>query len=227
MARRIEGQTSTLGQQFDRVLAVLGDFGYVDGWALTPEGELLAGVYHEADLVVAEAIAGGCFDDLDAPALAAVASVLVYEHRSPGPAPAARYPSTLVRDRAARIDRIVGRVQAAEDAVGLPWSRATDHGFCQLANEWCAGVGLGPLLETTDLELTGGDFVRTIRQLVDLVRQIGQLAPDDATRATARRAVGVLERGVVSASAALEAALDDDTEDDPGADGDDASEGTG
>jgi ATP-dependent RNA helicase HelY len=204
LARRIDRQTSTLSQAFDRVLQVLGDFGYVDGWDLTDKGQLLAGVYHEAELVVAEAVAEGCFDGLDAPELAAVASVLVYEHRSPGPPAAPRYPSRRVRERAVEIDGIVRRVQAAEDAVGLPWSRASDHGFCAVAHEWCAGEGLGDLLEETQLELTGGDFVRTVRQLIDLVRQIAQLAPDPATRTTARRAVGALERGVVSASASVD-----------------------
>ena len=143
--------------------------------------------------------------------------MVVYEHRAPGPAPSPRYPSTAVRERASQIDGIVRRVQAAEDAIGLPLSRVTDHGFCRLAHEWCAGEGLGPLLEETALELTGGDFVRTIRQLIDLVRQIGQLAPDPQTRATARRAVGALERGVVSASAAVEGA-------ETGMDGEDAEE---
>ena len=112
------------------------------------------------------------------------------------------------------IDTIVRRIQSAEDAVGLPWSRGSDHGFCAVAHEWCAGEGLGDLLEETQLELTGGDFVRTVRQLIDLVRQLGQLAPDPTTRATARRAVGALERGVVSASAAVEA--DGDEDDDAG-----------
>ena len=204
LSRRIERQTSTLSLQFDRVLDVLGEFGYVDGWSLTDRGRLLAGVYHEADLVVAEAVAEGCFDGLDAPELAAVASVLVYEHRAPGPPPAPRYPSHRVRDRAVEIDGIVRRVQEAEDAVGLPWSRGSDHGFCAVAHEWCAGEGLGDLLLDTHLELTGGDFVRTVRQLIDLVRQIAQLAPDPDTRSTARRAVGALERGVVSASASVE-----------------------
>jgi len=213
LSRHIERQTSTLSREFDRVLQVLEGFGYVDGWSLTERGRLLAGVYHEADLVVAEAIAEGCFDGLDAPELAAVASVLVYEHRSPGPPPSARYPSHRVRERAVEIDGIVRRVQAMEDAVGLPWSRGSDHGFAAVAHEWCAGEGLGDLLEETNLELTGGDFVRTVRQLIDLVRQIGQLAPDTTTQSTARRAVGALERGVVSASASVdgeEATLDEE-----------------
>ena len=216
LRRRIDSQTGTIGVQFERVLDLLGEWGYVDGWAVTERGQLLAGVYHEADLVVAEAIAEGCFDRLDAPELAAVASVLVYEHRAPGPPPTARYPSHRVREQASRIDGIVRRLQIAEEDAGLPLSRDADHVFARMAHEWCAGAGLADLLEDGDVELTGGDFVRTVRQLIDLVRQIAQLAPEPATRATARRAVGALERGVVSASADV----DGDGEDGDGEAGD-------
>lgn len=202
---RIAAQTGTLGVQFERVLDVLDTWGYVDGWSVTDRGALLAGVYHESDLVVAESIASGCFDGLDAPELAAVASVLVYEHRAPGLAPSAVYPSRRVQERAQQIDAIVRRVQLSEEQAGLPLSRLVDHGFVHMAHEWCAGGGLADLLDDGRLELTGGDFVRTIRQLIDLVRQVGQLAPLAETRTTARRAVGALERGVVSASAAVTA----------------------
>ena len=43
-----------------------------------------------------------------------------------------------------------------------------------------------------------GDFVRNIRQLVDLVRQIGQVAPMPATAGAAELAVALLRRGVVA-----------------------------
>ena len=216
LERRIQAQTGTIGVQFDRVLELLGRWGYVDGWSVTDRGALLAGVYHEADLVVAEAVATGCFDGLDAPELAAVASVLVYEHRAPGPPPTPRYPSRRVRARAGEIDDIVRRIQADEDDAGLPLSRHPDHGFTRMAHEWCAGTGLATLLEESGLDLTGGDFVRTVRQLIDLVRQIAQLAPDATTRATARRATGALERGVVSASASLDDEDEDDGDDPQG-----------
>jgi ATP-dependent RNA helicase HelY len=44
-----------------------------------------------------------------------------------------------------------------------------------------------------------GDFVRNVRQLIDLVRQLSQVAPDPATRDAARLAVATLRRGVVGA----------------------------
>lgn len=204
LTQRIDRQAGTLGVQFDHVLGVLERLGYIDGWSVTERGELLAGVYHESDLVVAEAIVSGCFDGLDAPELAAVASSLVYEHRAPGPPPEPRYPSDRVQDRCREIDDIVRTVNAHEADVGVPPSKGGEHNFARLAHEWCAGEPLSALLELGDVDLTGGDFVRTVRQLVDLVRQIGQLAPDDTTRTTARRAVGALERGVVAATVELE-----------------------
>ena len=204
LTQRIDRQAGTLGVQFDHVLEVLARLGYVDGWSVTERGDLLAGVYHESDLVVAECIATGCFDGLDAPELAAVASSLVYEHRAPGPPPEPRYPSDRVHDRCRDIDAVVRSVNAHEEDVGVPLSKGGEHNFARLAHEWCAGEPLSALLELGDVDLTGGDFVRTVRQLVDLVRQIGQLAPDATTRTTARRAVGALERGVVSATVELE-----------------------
>jgi hypothetical protein len=47
------------------------------------------------------------------------------------------------------------------------------------------------------IEWTGGDFVRTSRQLVDLLRQVATLTADPAARGAARQAVEAVQRGVV------------------------------
>ena len=44
-----------------------------------------------------------------------------------------------------------------------------------LAHAWAAGDGLAAVLE--DEELSGGDFVRNIKQLIDLLRGIGRRRP--------------------------------------------------
>ena len=48
--------------------------------------------------------------------------------------------------------------------------------------------------------MTGGDFVRVVKQCIDLLRQIADVAPDDGTRARAREAADACHRGVVAAS---------------------------
>ena len=48
--------------------------------------------------------------------------------------------------------------------------------------------------------MTGGDFVRHVKQCVDLLRQVGDVAPDPITREKAREAADACHRGVVVAS---------------------------
>jgi ATP-dependent RNA helicase HelY len=50
-----------------------------------------------------------------------------------------------------------------------------------------------------DAEVAPGDFVRNVRQLIDLVRQIAQVAASAGTRQDAELAVALLRRGVVGA----------------------------
>ncbi len=49
-----------------------------------------------------------------------------------------------------------------------------------------------------DEELTGGDFVRTMKQLVDLARQVALVAPDPTTRQRAAEVADAAYRGVVA-----------------------------
>lgn len=54
-------------------------------------------------------------------------------------------------------------------------------------------------------DITGGDLVRTMKALIDLLRQLGEVAPEAATRDAAREAAQQLFRGVVSASSTVTA----------------------
>src|SRR5207248_1567950 len=115
LERRIRGRTESLARQFDRVLRVLEAWGYVDGWSLTDSGEQLARIYHECDLLVAESLRSELLDDLEPPAVAALASTFSYETRGPGPAPPASFPSAKLRRRWADLDRIAHELNLAED----------------------------------------------------------------------------------------------------------------
>ena len=48
--------------------------------------------------------------------------------------------------------------------------------------------------------LTPGDFVRSMRQVIDLLSQLANVATEDATRRAARQAKGMLQRGIVDAT---------------------------
>jgi ATP-dependent RNA helicase HelY len=207
LEKSIRGRTESLARQFDRVLRVLDAWEYVDGWALTQAGEVLARLYHESDLLVAETIRLGLLDGLDAAAVAALVSAFTYEARGPGPGPTAWFPSGKVQQRWVRIEALAAELNRAEDEAGLPLTRPPDAGFAALAYGWAAGEELDEVI--ADEDMSGGDFVRNVKQLIDLLRQVGDLAPVPATARAARAAADALFRGVVSASSVVGATEED------------------
>ena len=157
-------------------------------------------MFHECDLLVAECLLPGVLDDLGPAELAGLVSMFVLRAPQPRAAAAAVVP---VRGRCARrwqriaatSDELAGRGAGA----GLAVHRPPDPTFVAVAYAWAAGEGFAEVVD--EEELTGGDFVRTTKQLIDLLRQLALVAPDAATRETARAAAERSFRGVVADAA--------------------------
>jgi ATP-dependent RNA helicase HelY len=202
LEERVKGRAESLARQFDRVLGMLRKLGYVREWSLTQAGTQLSRLYHESDLLLVECLRQGIFDGLDPASVAALASTFTYESRGPnnsGPEP--HFYSRDIEQSWHGILEIWQQVGELELQAALPKTRAPDAGFCGLAYAWVAGDDLAHLLE--DAELSGGDFVRNIKQLMDLLRQIGDVAQDPDTARAARVAADQLFRGVVAASSVV------------------------
>ncbi len=204
LERRVRRRSESLARQFDRVLRVLESWGYVDGWTLTDAGALLARLYSECDLLLAEALRTGVLDGTTEAELAALVSCFTYERRGPEDAalPPVRWPSSRVAKRSRELERIWRDLSANEDDAGLPETRGVDPGLVAAMHAWAAGDSLADVLEDDD-ELTGGDFVRHVKQVVDLLHQIADVAPDPATAERARSAADACFRGVIAASSLL------------------------
>ena len=156
---------------------------------------MLSRLFHESDLLVAECIGSGALDGLGAADLAGLLSTFVYEHRSPEPPIPPWFPSTDVAARWRRIVAISDALAADERSVGLGEHRPPDPGFIAAAHAWVAGEDLAEVVAQE--ELSGGDFVRTMKQLIDLARQVSQVAPDPGLRRGAGEVVEKARRGVV------------------------------
>jgi len=201
LERQVRGHTESLAREFDRVLQVLERWGYLDGWMLTEAGERLVQIFHECDLFIAEAIGQGLLDGLDAPSLAGLVSCFTFEARGPGDTGPPWFPSPDLRRRWESIERVHEQLARSEQEARLPITRRPDPGFIALAHAWAAGEDLATVL--SEEELSPGDFVRNIKQLVDLLRQVGDVAADAATARAAREAADRVHRGVVAVSTAL------------------------
>jgi ATP-dependent RNA helicase HelY len=204
IVNRVDGHNRSLGREFDRVVDVLTRRGYISQserhgdqqWSLTAKGTMLASVFHESDLLIAECLSFGYLDDVDAPALAGLLSTFVYEHRSPEPPAPPWFTNDLARKRWRSIQAASEDLAADEQSSELGVHRAPDPGFFAAAHAWTAGHELGTVVG--DEELTGGDFVRTMKQLIDLARQVADVAPSSATRDVAREVATLAFRGIVA-----------------------------
>jgi ATP-dependent RNA helicase HelY len=168
-------------------------------------------LYHESDLLVCEVLTDGMLDGLDADDLAGLASCLTYEHRSRVPPAPPRFPNARLRDRYGEIEARAKALVAEELTRDLPATRPPDATLVAATRAWAKGAPLEQVLEHD--ELSPGDFVRNMKQLIDLLRQVGEVAPDASTRDAAREASRRLFRGVVAAAVALPGGAHDDEPD--------------
>jgi ATP-dependent RNA helicase HelY len=198
LRRRIESRTNTIARQFDRVYEVLTELDYLAGDSVTEAGSALARIYSELDLVAAECLRRSVWQGLEAPALAAVLSCLVYESRTPD-VERPRVPGGAVTRVLAEMTSIWARLDSLEREHRLSFLREPDVGFAAAAYRWAGGATLEEVLEET--ELAPGDFVRWVKQLLDLTEQIADAAVDSTLRQTAREVVRSMRRGVVAYSA--------------------------
>jgi ATP-dependent RNA helicase HelY len=203
LERKVASRSHVIARTFDRVCAVLENLGYLTGDAVTAEGRLLGGLYTELDLLAAECLRRGYWNGLDTQELTACVSALSFESRQTDDAAAPRLPSAKVRDVLGRMVRAWGQLDELEMEKGVSFLREPDLRFAAAAYQWAGGARLEDVLESADL--TPGDFVRAVKQLIDLLDQIAA-APVPGTagrdlRATARAAIDTIRRGVIAYTA--------------------------
>ncbi len=197
MRRSIESRTNTLGREFDRVCRVLDALGYLDGDELTDAGQMLRTIYTELDLLVAECLRSGVFEELSAPELASCVAAAVFQARSSAEVGEPQLPTAGVRHALTRMGALWRDLRAAEAQQKVSYLREIDTGFCGATYLWAAGAPLDVVLEEGDF--AAGDFVRWTKQVLDVLGQVGD-ATSGPMRATAHEAVSLLRRGLVADS---------------------------
>jgi ATP-dependent RNA helicase HelY len=206
LRQRAEGRTHSLSRTFDQVCALLTERGYMspaaeEGDTITTAGRQLSRIWSESDLLIAECLRGGAWSRLNAAELAGVCSAMVYEARRDEPS-APKLPSGPLRDALRDTLRLWAEVSEREAAHNLPLSREPDLGFVWASYRWAKGDSLDRVLNSMSDDGTGlpaGDFVRWMRQLLDLLEQLARAdAIDPGIRATAAAACAALRRGVIA-----------------------------
>ena len=191
----LAGETRSVAATFDRVLDLLRSRGFIDGWSLTPSGRTLAGIFHESDMLIAEVVDRGILDDLAVGDLAATVSAFVYERRASDDIDHP-FPSQMTKRAFEAIEDLSLVIRDAEEAAGLPTHRFPDNGFSRAASVWASGGTLADILDVVP-DMGAGDFVRIVRQIVDLLRQIERTTQHPELASTAGRTARAMYRGLV------------------------------
>ena len=195
--RKVAGRSHVIARTFDAVCAVLEQLGYIDGDSVTAEGVRLASLYTELDLLAAECLRRGLWAGLDPAELAACVSALTFESRRTDDGSLPRLPHGAVRGVLSSVAGVWAELDQAEKDHKLSFLREPDLGFAWTAHAWARGRQLEQLLSP---DLTPGDFVRAVRQLMDLLDQVSAAAGPSPVAGTARSAIKALRRGVVAYS---------------------------
>jgi ATP-dependent RNA helicase HelY len=210
--QKVASATNSLARTFDRIVLLLTERGFIDerdgDLAVTDDGRVLARIYSEADLLVAECLRQDAWTGLQPAELAAVVSSVLYESRgdTPAPTPGVDVATVPLRRALAQTRRLWTDIRADEQRHRLPPSREPDPGFVIAVHRWATTGDLASALAASDAAgngtpLSAGDFVRWCRQVLDLLDQVRNAAPTPALRTAAKRAIGDIRRGVVAVDA--------------------------
>ena len=210
--QKIAAATNSLARTFDRIVVLLTERGFIDANdgdpRVTDDGRLLARIYSESDLLVAECLRSGTWEGLDAAELAAVVSSVLYESRgdAPGAPDGTEVPTGKLRRGLNQTRRLWTELRADEQRHRIAQSREPEDGFVPVIYRWATTGDLTTALAASDASGTGtplsaGDFVRWCRQVLYLLDQVRNAAPTATLRATAKRAINHIRRGVVAVDA--------------------------
>jgi ATP-dependent RNA helicase HelY len=193
LRERVENRTHVIAKTFDRICEVLNHLGYIEGEKPLAQGEILARIFAESDLLLTETIRRGVLEGLSAAELVSVVSAMTFESRgSDNLAP--KIPHSNVANALATITSIWAELEKIEEKFQVKTQREPDFGFCFATYKWASGNSLSSVLRGTDM--TVGDFVRSTKQLIDLLTQIG--GASESLRPRCREAISKIDRGVVS-----------------------------
>jgi len=219
---RPAGSRRSLGDQMRARHHVLEELGYAEGWRLNDQGQLLRSIYHECDLLIAECVSVGVFDDLEPAQLAGLLSSFVFEAKrgargaKQAPTPVKRKVSLHDRlgperrlnlsERAHEVSVLSATLREVEDRYRVPHAKEPDAKFAPVIAAWARGVTLGTVLDLADVEIgptSPGDFVRNAKQVADLCEQLSRLTHLGAVAQCAFEARDAVLRSVVAGASTV------------------------
>ena len=193
LTSRVENRTHVIAKTFDQICQVLDHLDYIQGEKPTAQGKILTKIYAESDLLLTESIRRGLLSELNGAELLAVVSCMIFETRSSENI-APKMPSAKVTSTITEVLSLWAELEKIEADFGVQTQREPDAGFAFISYRWATGNSLANVLKGSDMSV--GDFVRSTKQLIDLLNQIA--GASENLRPTCKDAIKKIDRGVVA-----------------------------
>lgn len=208
--KQMEARSDVSSRRLNDIMKVLERLGYLEEGKPTAKGLVLSRIYNECDLLLVECLEEGLFEPLDAVETAAFASIFVFESRE-GPASRraggrgrgrepiapATIPTPALEEASAHARSLEGRIKALEARERLDLLRPVDAGFVRVVYDWASGEDL-EYMATTYPQYSAGDFVRSTKQVLDILRQIKEAAPNPYLSKKVSEAMDLIHRSIVA-----------------------------
>jgi ATP-dependent RNA helicase HelY len=198
---QIEQRTNQVAKTFERICSLLTQLEYLkpdgDDLEVTAAGNRLAKIYGDRDLLIAECVNRGVWQQLDAASLASMAAALVYENRRDEGDYEPKLPKGEFREALVATEEIQQRLYELQEEFRLPKESALELGMVWGIYRWATGARFDDVLKLTGL--LPGDFIRWSKQIIDLLDQLANGA-DASLAETAYSAMDQIKRGIVAYS---------------------------
>lgn len=208
--RRLAGRMDMMSGAMAGAISVLENMGYLENDIPTERGHALAQIYNECDLVLIEMLSRGSLVDLTPAELATMMSCFVFEGRDfsrreqPDESVCAELiPEGLLLEKYLEAREIESRILELESRNGIEMIRVMDPGFCKKISMWASGCSYEEV-QNRYPDISTGDFVRNVKQIIDLLKQIIKGFPDPLIESLSAESLKSLKRGIVNVSSIVD-----------------------
>lgn len=191
LERKVESISSLVPKTFERVVELLSELGYVEAGRLSSVGRLILKIFAESDLLLAEAIRKEIFDSCTPDQLPTLLSGILFEGRR-DERQIPRLPKQ-IEPKVREIAVLWNRIASMEEERGIRTQREPDYSMCWNVHRWSNGATIATIMRESDISV--GDFVRHIKQIIDLLIQLREAAPGLSEKI--ERALELIDRGLI------------------------------
>ena len=176
---KLKEKKLTLSTQFLNIVNLLIKRGFLDNInnqiKITSKGTILTGLSTEADLLISEVLDSGALDNVSPNNLCIAISWISHNSRGDSSGePPTIWPNDDLFDLYLKFSEIAVEISKDERRYNVAASRGLDFGLTYPVHKWSQGKALHEIINN---ELMGGDFIKNILHIVDILNHVSSIYP--------------------------------------------------